>query len=170
MPTGDDLTVLAGQHPEGIRHPLLSITPQVLTAALTHLRTASFEQGGLLVGSAWSAPGGPPEQPARIRVLAAVPAREQVGDAVSLRMAGTVWSDANSLLDRLRARQPEARIVGWYHSHPDLGAFFSATDRRTHRAFFMHSYSVGWVIDPVRAEHAAFLGKNCQMICVHLEA
>ncbi len=41
-------------------------------------------------------------------------------------------------------------VVGWYHSHPNLGAFFSGTDRATQRAFFNRPYSVGLVVDPVR--------------------
>jgi proteasome lid subunit RPN8/RPN11 len=49
-------------------------------------------------------------------------------------------------------------IVGWYHSHPKLGAFFSGTDRATQRAFFNHPYSVGLVVDPWRNEDAWFLG------------
>jgi proteasome lid subunit RPN8/RPN11 len=49
-------------------------------------------------------------------------------------------------------------VVGWYHSHPGLGAFFSHTDRRTQQAFFAHAYSVGWVVDPLRGESAWFVG------------
>jgi len=48
--------------------------------------------------------------------------------------------------------------VGWYHSHPDLGAFFSQTDRATQRAFFNAPYSVALVIDPIRNEEAWFVG------------
>ncbi|GGA51374.1 hypothetical protein GCM10010981_45960 [Dyella nitratireducens] len=49
-------------------------------------------------------------------------------------------------------------VVGWFHSHPNLGAFFSGTDRKTQRDFFFHPYSTGYVVDPVRDEHAFFLG------------
>ena len=51
-------------------------------------------------------------------------------------------------------------VVGWYHSHPNRGAFFSGTDRRTQRALFTQSYSIGLVIDPVRGEEAWFWGPD----------
>jgi proteasome lid subunit RPN8/RPN11 len=54
------------------------------------------------------------------------------------------------------------RVVGWFHSHPDIGAFFSGTDRRTQAAFFAQAFSVGWVIDPVRGEEAWFLGADAR--------
>jgi proteasome lid subunit RPN8/RPN11 len=54
------------------------------------------------------------------------------------------------------------QVVGWYHSHPNIGAFFSGTDRKTQRAFFNHPYSVGLVIDPVRDDSAWFVGENSE--------
>ena len=51
-------------------------------------------------------------------------------------------------------------VVGWFHSHPNLGAFFSGTDRRTQAAFFSERYKLGWVIDPIRTEEAWFIGPN----------
>ncbi|MCG3201208.1 MAG: hypothetical protein NFCOHLIN_01074 [Gammaproteobacteria bacterium] len=55
-------------------------------------------------------------------------------------------------------------VVGWFHSHPNLGAFFSGTDRSTQRKFFGHEYSLGYVIDPIRDEHAYFLGADSEEI------
>ena len=51
-------------------------------------------------------------------------------------------------------------VVGWYHSHPDLGVSFSGTDRATQRVFFNRTYSVGLVVDPVRGEEAWFIGPD----------
>jgi proteasome lid subunit RPN8/RPN11 len=63
-----------------------------------------------------------------------------------------VWDKARQMLSQ------SMQVVGWYHSHPNLGAFFSGTDRTTQRGFFGHPYSVGLVVDPVRNEKAWFLG------------
>lgn len=41
-------------------------------------------------------------------------------------------------------------IVGWWHSHPDLGCFLSPTDLKTQQHFFPESYQVALVIDPIR--------------------
>ena len=51
-------------------------------------------------------------------------------------------------------------VVGWYHSHPNLGAFFSGTDRYNQKANFNSFFHVGVVIDPVRDEKAAFTGQD----------
>ena len=60
--------------------------------------------------------------------------------------------------------QPGEFVVGWFHSHPGIGAFFSATDRRTQAGFFHHPFSLGWVIDPQRREQAWFAGADADPI------
>jgi proteasome lid subunit RPN8/RPN11 len=70
-------------------------------------------------------------------------------------METPVWSAARAALE------PGELIVGWYHSHPGLTAFFSPIDRQTQRAFFHHEYSLGWVIDPLAGDEALFLGPEC---------
>lgn len=131
----------------------VAIERAALDAALEHLGRHADEQGGLLLGEVFAVD----DDPAATRVILvtqAVPSRDFDSTGVSLRMEAGVWSDARA---RLGARE---LVVGWYHSHPDLGAFFSGTDRRTQRAFFPHAYSVGWVIDPLRGEAAVFVGAD----------
>jgi len=70
-------------------------------------------------------------------------------------MDTSVWTSA------LPNKEAGKLIVGWFHSHPNLGAFFSGTDRATQRNFFAHDYSLGYVIDPVRKEDAYFIGRCC---------
>jgi proteasome lid subunit RPN8/RPN11 len=78
-----------------------------------------------------------------------------------------VWGRA-----RQEHREPET-VVGWFHSHPGLGAFFSGTDRRTQAAFFRMDYAVGLVIDPRREERAWFMGpraepvSDCRVVTLH---
>ena len=47
-------------------------------------------------------------------------------------------------------------IVGWYHTHLDLGCFLSEKDLRTQRGGFPHPHQVAVVVDPMRDEAAAF--------------
>jgi proteasome lid subunit RPN8/RPN11 len=133
----------------------VAIERAALDAALAHLGQHPDEQGGLLLGEVFAAG----EDPAATRVIVvtqAVPSRDFDSTGISLRMEAGVWSDA-------RARLGERElVVGWYHSHPGLGAFFSGTDRRTQRAFFPHAYSVGWVVDPLRGEAAVFVGAESE--------
>lgn len=70
--------------------------------------------------------------------------------AVALEMSSEIWN-------QLAGRNHEDLVVGWYHSHPNLGAFFSGTDRKTQKAFFNHAYSLGWVIDPIKKEQKVFV-------------
>jgi proteasome lid subunit RPN8/RPN11 len=47
-------------------------------------------------------------------------------------------------------------VLGWWHSHIDLGCFLSITDIHTHEYFFPASYQVALVIDPIRDEYKFF--------------
>ena len=132
------------------------ISPEVDRRVMAHLRAHDVEQGGLLVGQAFADPRD--GSVAHVRVLRCAAAQAAHGTAFSLRMESGVWLAAQSLL------APGELIVGWYHSHPGLTAFFSDTDRQTQRAFFNHPYSVGWVIDPVGGDEALFLGAECRIV------
>lgn len=116
-----------------------------------HLSTRRIEQGGLLLGGAYRAS---PGTPTVVTIEDAVAAADALGTGVSLTMASKVWEDA-------RARSTAQRtVIGWYHSHPDLGAFFSGTDRHTQRAFFGNAHSIGLVSDPIRKEERWFSGRD----------
>lgn len=133
--------------------PAVLVPTAVRVAVRAHLETRSEELGGLLVGEVFGEVFGE-EHPAAIRIVACVPSHEYSSTGVSLRMASDVWSRARALLIA------ERLIVGWYHSHPGLTAFFSETDRRTQRAFFPHTYSLGWVIDPTDGDERFYLGAD----------
>jgi proteasome lid subunit RPN8/RPN11 len=118
-----------------------------------HLAQSAAEQGGLLLGEVYAERSDVAGSRV-LRVTQAVPSLDFASTGVSLRMSSSVWEEARRRLDTLEM------IVGWYHSHPGLGAFFSDTDRRTQRAFFPHAYSVGWVVDPLTGESAWFVGPD----------
>ena len=65
-------------------------------------------------------------------------------------------------MDYAKSTHPEANIVGWYHSHPNIGVFMSGTDMRTQRAFFYHPWCVSIVYDPIRNEIGCFLGMEAK--------
>lgn len=135
--------------PAAVESTRVLIEPDAILAVGAHLGLAPHEQGGLLIGEVFA-----DQSSSFILVSEAVASTEFDASSISLRMQSSVWSLARERLDGQRL------IVGWYHSHPDLGAFFSGTDRRTQAAFFTHAYSLGWVIDPFRAEQAWYLGAN----------
>ncbi len=51
---------------------------------------------------------------------------------------------------RLKRKNNNLRIVGWWHSHPGFGCFLSKTDLHTQEFFFPQSYQVALVVDPVK--------------------
>ncbi len=138
----------------------LYVARSCLEAVFRHCSSSRHEVGGLLLGYAFEQEknqrgkaGG--EADVVTVVTRSLSSVQFQNSAVSLRMEAEIWTRADA---HLRAGE---MVVGWYHSHPDLGAFFSGTDGATQRAFFGHPYSVGWVIDPFRREHAVFTGSEC---------
>jgi hypothetical protein len=119
----------------------------------THLKGGQTELGGILIGRAFSADNSFGGIYGKHVILLEdfVPSEDYETTGVSLTMGTEVWN-------RVRESLGNRMVVGWYHSHPNLGAFFSGTDRRTQRHFFREAYSVGLVIDPIRDEEAWFLG------------
>jgi proteasome lid subunit RPN8/RPN11 len=118
-----------------------------------HLGQSGVEQGGLLLGEVFTDAGScDPERTRAVLLTQAIRAEEFSSSGISLRMESNLWERARS------ARGPHELVVGWYHSHPGLGAFFSSTDRHTQAAFFNQPYSVGWVLDTLRGEEAVFVG------------
>ncbi len=133
--------------------PLVALHAQAQHSALQSVLGNPLEQGGLLLGTAWAGAHGAIEL---VQVRAAVHSAQSQASPVSLSMPTAVWDAAREQL------QPGETVVGWYHSHPNIGAFFSGTDRRTQAAFFNHPHSLGWVIDPVRREQAWFAGAQAE--------
>jgi proteasome lid subunit RPN8/RPN11 len=134
---------------------LVILADDVREEVLRHLRSSQDEQGGLLLGEVFAADESLSVAASRaVLVSKAIPALDFSSSGISLRMESGVWERARLAL------RPHELIVGWYHSHPGLGAFFSATDRRTQAAFFPHPYSVGWVLDPELDDEAFFVGRE----------
>lgn len=137
--------------------PVVVINSGCLSAISQHLESSRSELGGLLLGSTYSFdPQRADEKPTVISIIKNLPSLDFDSTHVSLTMETEIWT---------RARQAILEgflVVGWYHSHPSLGAFFSGTDRVTQQRFFSHSYSVGLVIDPILGQRRWFLGPDSE--------
>ncbi len=73
------------------------------------------------------------------------------------------WQD----VDRVRRQREEQgkALVGWYHSHPDIGVFLSETDlEKTHRALFSEPFQIALVYDPVQGRAGYFFWEGFQQI------
>jgi proteasome lid subunit RPN8/RPN11 len=84
--------------------------------------------------------------------MRAEPLQHAQGSRVSVQATLASWQQAwGSMQERLV-------VVGWYHSHPGFGVFFSETDRVCQQHFFRQPWQVGMVLDPHSGEAGAFLG------------
>ncbi|WP_435035949.1 Mov34/MPN/PAD-1 family protein [Pseudomonas neuropathica] len=133
--------------------PIVTVSDETRSKILRHLNSDCVELGGLLLGSVVSSHD-LEAGVAVVNIEDSIESLEFDSTSVSLSMDSTVWQCANA------AKSSSSFVVGWYHSHPNLGAFFSGTDRKTQRDFFNQKYSVGLVIDPVRNEELWFSGSG----------
>jgi proteasome lid subunit RPN8/RPN11 len=137
------------------RQAQVYIKKSALQNLITHLESnLSVEQGGILFGNAYQDPS---SQTIYVEITAAVAAPATIGTSAHLDFTPDSWT---GIMDYARVEHPEENIVGWYHSHPNIGVFMSGTDMRTQQAFFYHPWCLSIVYDPVRRTIGYFLGKQ----------
>ena len=157
-PTEKPIQEFIGEREISLPHPKVYILHSALTALKEHLETnISVEQGGILFGQAYN----DSEHGIYVEITAAVPAPATIGTGAHLEFTSDSWQ---GIMDYSKSTHPEANIVGWYHSHPNIGVFMSGTDMRTQRAFFYHSWCVSIVCDPVRKQIGYFLGEDAMRV------
>ena len=106
------------------------------------------EVGGALLGNAYRYRG-----ETYVEVQAALPARTDDHGPNHFTFNADAWSRLHR--DRA-AHYPGLDIVGWFHTHPNLGVFYSADDVVVHSAAFVMPWHVGLVVDPLRKEAGLF--------------
>ena len=116
------------------------------------------EYGGVLIGTADPVVG-------LVIIIAAKP----LPDAVSAK--GTASSTVTFTTEtwiamnrRVIDEHPGQRIVGWYHSHPRSGIYFSAHDLLIQTRYFSQPWQVGYVFDPVQHERGFFGWASKQVV------
>jgi proteasome lid subunit RPN8/RPN11 len=140
------------------QYPKVYILEDALKKLIEHLKSnLRVEQGGILFGNAYT----DPTFGIYVEVTAAVPAPATIGTGASLEFTPDSWV---GIMNHAKATHPEANIIGWYHSHPDIGVFMSGTDMRTQRSFFPHPWCLSIVCDPVQNKIGYFLGEEAQKV------
>jgi len=102
------------------------------------------ELGGALLGHSAEEDGA-----ILVKVLATLPVSTDDHGPVHFTFTADSWAQ---LHEERAVHYPDLDIVGWYHTHPNLGVFFSADDVIVHSAAFVLPWHIGLVIDPVRGE------------------
>jgi proteasome lid subunit RPN8/RPN11 len=107
------------------------------------------ELGGALLGKAYRY-----QKIVFVEVMAAIPVVSDDHGPIHFTFSADAWPKIQQ--DR-NEHYPDLEIVGWFHTHPGLGVFYSSDDVVVHSAAFTLPWHVGLVIDPIRKE-AAFFG------------
>jgi proteasome lid subunit RPN8/RPN11 len=144
--------------PAGSSVDMLIVAHLSAYSAIHHQAAASLpnETGGFLVGrvacdqrGCW-----------HVEIEQAVPVEPTSQNPVHFTFT---WRD----VDRVRSyREGHGKaLLGWYHTHPDLGIFLSETDlERTHRVLFSEPFQIALVYDPVRGRAGYFFWESPQCI------
>lgn len=140
--------ILHGQRPSGgqvvvanSQHALA----QIAEHSESNLRS---ELGGVLLGHV-SRDG----ETLLVDIKAALPVNSSDRGPVHFTFNADAWSQIHR--DR-SAKYPHLDIVGWFHTHPGLGVFYSSDDVVVHSAAFTLPWHVGLVVDPIRQEAVYF--------------
>ena len=108
----------------------------------------SVELGGLLLGNVYH-----DQERLFVDVSAAIIAKSDKNGPVHFTFTADAWAACH---EEREAVYPDLKIVGWYHTHPDLGVFYSGDDVVVHTTAFSLAWHVGLVLDPVRNTVALF--------------
>lgn len=141
-PPVSDACVLHGDEPDhGFTRVIM--TQSAIAQVQAHSQSdISVELGGLLLGRVYTH-----NQETYVEVERAIPAESADKGSVHFTFTADTWSQLN----KAGAAYPDLIPVGWFHTHPDLGVFFSSDDEVVH-ATFPHRWMVGLVVDPVREQ------------------
>jgi proteasome lid subunit RPN8/RPN11 len=89
-----------------------------------------------------------------VKVEQSIPGWKAEGSATQLTFTHETWQQITAVKDR---EYPDLQIVGWFHSHPDLGIFLSRDDLYIHRNFFANERQVALVVDPINRDRGLFV-------------
>ncbi len=120
------------------------------------------ERGGFLLGTYQQKP-----LPA-VTLQQFLPASQTRAKATSLRFTHDTWSNLTREVDR---QFPGSQIIGWHHTHPQMGVFLSSQDIFIHRHFFSQPWQIAMVVDPVAHQFGFFQWwgervASCGFVCI----
>jgi proteasome lid subunit RPN8/RPN11 len=123
----------------------LRMTSETARQIRQHARSSiKTEVCGILIGS---------ESGSVTSVEACIQGANSLQAGTHVTFTQDTWEHIYRIKDR---DYPDARIVGWYHSHPGFGVFLSDHDTFIHKNFFSAPQQVAWVYDPHSDEEGCF--------------
>lgn len=135
------------------------IVERTLRAIQEHTQQSkNRECAGVIVGHPFRAPGG---ETVFVIVTEAVPLAAIQASHVHVKITPEASAQARHFVEQ---HFPGQRLVGWYHSHPDLGVFLSADDSVITQSIYNAQWHLALVLDPVRNELGLFRGPQQEQV------
>lgn len=143
-----DLACLHGRRP-ATSEVVVIMRQDALLQIDAHGRSdVAVELGGLLLGNVYQH-----ENRLFVEINAAIEAKSEQNGPVHFTFTADAWAAAHQ---ERETNYPDLKIVGWFHTHPNLGVFYSSDDVVVHSTAFSLPWHVGLVLDPVRDTVALF--------------
>lgn len=155
-PNLDEQCYLHG-HAAGPEQVQIIVSQAALQQIDSHGRSNLYtELGGALLGRAYHH-----QEQVFVEIQAALPVVSADHGPVHFTFTADTWSQLRQ--DR-EQKYPNLEIVGWFHTHPNLGVFYSGDDVVVHSAAFTLPWHVGLVVDPGRNEACFFGWDNGELV------
>ena len=130
----------------------LSYKPETLLEIEKHCFSETrTEVGGFLVGVI---------DGTKIEVTHVLTAKHTVAQMTQLTFTHKTWDTAFAELGKI---DKEAKLIGWFHSHPNFGVFLSDHDKFIQSQFFGNDGQVTIVVDPIRGRSGWFVSDDKQI-------
>ncbi|HEX3355363.1 MAG TPA: Mov34/MPN/PAD-1 family protein [Tepidisphaeraceae bacterium] len=158
-PSLDIAAVVAADFPQksidrlaGNREPRFQtvIKQSVLDEIHAHGKSSpEAEICGVLVGNVFHDDNGP-----YLHIHASIRGDSAENRAAQVTFKAETWTHIQNIME---SDHPDARIVGWYHTHPGFGIFLSGMDLFIQDNFFNLPWQVAFVYDPTSGEEGLFV-------------
>lgn len=162
------MAVPAEQQVVGAAASTLYILPPAVSEIDEHIGwkictpTNLREQGGILIGNVYR----DRESQLICGVVHHVIPSVKAGNATYIQFSHEDWTLMYKEFEERfsassRGAQP-LRIIGWYHTHPNMPVRMSAIDKQTHAGFFGGDHQFSVIFNPQRGIWAVFNGMECK--------
>jgi len=132
-------------------HTVVFLKPSVLTVITKHGKSSvDKEVMGMLLGHVFDCPV---SKKRYAKVEVAIPSKLAKGTSTRVEFDHDAWAE---VLAQKEILYPSMRIIGWYHTHPNLGAFYSSADEFCHKFAFPNAWQIGFTYDPINNSGAFF--------------
>ena len=124
--------------------------------------TNIHEQGGILVGSVFN----DSEKKCICGIVYHVIRSDKDGDATYIQFTHDNWIQMYREFEEKHSHEEngklELRVIGWYHTHPNMPVSISGIDLSTHINFFPNDWQFSVILNPQNRKWSVYNGNECK--------